>query len=702
VYDGLDREQGGSMAKDYRNFDIHLFGYQNGGEAERCQVLVSESIAGADRIRNAELVLFPQNLRLRLGKLEGRQLSYNEIVGLGTDIANILLPQSARSKLLRSLPRNEKDPPLRIRIKCDDIPLEAIPWEYVYLNPFDADSKDRTGFVVLNSNTSVVRYQLMDGPTRPLQPLEGHGLSVMAGFSSPRDQELPGLAQEKKNLVRALRKIKPITHRTKFVNRLTVKAFSNALISMQPDILHYAGHGEFCAPPDAPNEAPRGYLIFENDDGSAYYYPSDLLAVDLRDKNVRLVVLSACKSAKGTGENVWVGVAPALVHAGIPAVVGMQFSVFDDSVVEFAEQFYSCLASGNSIDEAITEGRKAIIRSSPKDRDFGVPVLYLRCNEGSSTVLFPKAVPAATSPGTAPAGTSDPAPDLEPVLKQIGQLEDYKSLHDAMQNAREGGLTLMLLQIDSFPAKPRTVADFNAYVSKFKVHLGKINEIVDRDQCERNFVTELRDDFGAAVGALDSAVAKRDNAAVRDSIMDLESHITQYSSNVNVRLVSTAERLELDGLLRALKDTVARLPAATGMPLALDELAKLSTSLKEKVDLHNACQIIDSKLSLIKRKEPDEYVELIKHWNRLSTRVIAVHPRWLSASAADLLGVTQRISDAVAKNDVNCVVQEFVTLCSIVQTGFSIIDTDLLHLCTAVQNKAQSILRIRQATVTVH
>jgi hypothetical protein len=103
---------------------------------------------------------------------------------------------------------------------------------------------------------------------------------------------------------------------------------------------------------------------------------------------VRLAVLGACEAARRDQVNAWTGVAPALTRAGIPAVIGMQYAIRDASAVGFSRRLYRALAAGQPIDAAVTDGRLAIYNRGDEDeRDWGVPVLYLRAEEG---VLFPQ------------------------------------------------------------------------------------------------------------------------------------------------------------------------------------------------------------------------------------------------------------------------------------------------------------------------
>ena len=72
------------------------------------------------------------------------------------------------------------------------------------------------------------------------------------------------------------------------------------------------------------------------------------------------------------------GVATALVRAGVPAVLAMQFPISDQAAIAFSREFYRRLASGDALETAVTEGRLLISRRDPESLEWATPVLYLR------------------------------------------------------------------------------------------------------------------------------------------------------------------------------------------------------------------------------------------------------------------------------------------------------------------------------------
>lgn len=99
---------------------------------------------------------------------------------------------------------------------------------------------------------------------------------------------------------------------------------------------------------------------------------------------MRLVILNACEGARTSSEDPYAGVAQTLVRQGIPAVLAMQFEIFEDAALTFAHEFYSALVDNYPVDAALSEARKAIFATG-NDVEWGTPVLFTRAADG---ILF--------------------------------------------------------------------------------------------------------------------------------------------------------------------------------------------------------------------------------------------------------------------------------------------------------------------------
>jgi hypothetical protein len=144
------------------------------------------------------------------------------------------------------------------------------------------------------------------------------------------------------------------------------------LEDIDPHILHFVGHGSFDITRDS------GLLLLEDPKGSPLEYGNQTFA-DLLQRHVRslrFVFLSACQSAVNSRNDAYADLAPRLLLAGIPAVVAMQFSVLNQSAMQFGSHFYKEVAKGKPLDEAVMGARDLLSRTSPNLVDFATPVLY--------------------------------------------------------------------------------------------------------------------------------------------------------------------------------------------------------------------------------------------------------------------------------------------------------------------------------------
>ncbi len=184
------------------------------------------------------------------------------------------------------------------------------------------------------------------------------------------------------------------------------------------------------------SKGKHGYLLFEHpgSDEKMRPVPGSELGKLLHDCGVPVLVLNACQSAmhEATGsrsretsndeptvpnsnESGYANVhdevraigslAQAVVDQGIPAVLGMRYSVYVVTAAQYIGQLYSALAKGRGFGQAATEGRKHLhanpdrwVGLQPRPlQDWFVPVVY----EAGRLELF--------SGGTGFQPVSDPA-----------------------------------------------------------------------------------------------------------------------------------------------------------------------------------------------------------------------------------------------------------------------------------------------------
>lgn len=194
-------------------------------------------------------------------------------------------------------------------------------------------------------------------------------------------------------------------------------------------VVHFDGHGayqEFSEPGglgslrrglsrlllSASRTGAHGYLLFENPDAEENLQLVDggALGQLLKETDVPVLVLNACRSghaeapaepdaasARGAGVAAQVrafgSLAQEVVNAGVAGVVAMRYNVYVVTAAQFVADLYESLASGRTLGEAVTLGRKQLqadplreIAWEPRKlQDWIVPIVY----EAAPVSLFP-------------------------------------------------------------------------------------------------------------------------------------------------------------------------------------------------------------------------------------------------------------------------------------------------------------------------
>jgi cytochrome c-type biogenesis protein CcmH/NrfG len=277
---------------------------------------------------------------------------------------------------------------LQLNVENESIaPLATIPWELMY-------RRRLREHLVLSPRTTLVRS--LDVPIGAYDPKPlNESVRVLFVMSNPRgDLNLKAerveiearLAQEHPDAT-GHRPIAP-----EFLEDATFMALEQLLRDEDFHIIHFMGHGEF----DARNQ---GQLLFHDGPRSG----SDLGDMLRRERKTRLVTLNACRTAEASADanaDPFAGVATALVMAGVPAVVAMQFPVSDKAAIAFSARLYAALGRGEPLEEAVDSGRMRIKALAADQREWATPVLFLR--DVAPQLVFNAPVVTPSAPVAAP------------------------------------------------------------------------------------------------------------------------------------------------------------------------------------------------------------------------------------------------------------------------------------------------------------
>lgn len=296
---------------------------------------------------------------------------------------------------------------ITLRLHLRETPeLALLPWEYLY----DAA---RDSFLALSNQSPILRFLSFDLPDPP-QSVRWP-LRILGVVSSPTDLAALDTEVEKDHLERALQELAERglagALEVHWLDRPTLGALQDALREGEYHIFHYVGHGQFETALD------EGALIFEDEHGLSRRVTATALGALLRDHvPLRLALLNACEGARTGREDPFAGVGPALVRAGLPAAIAMQFEVTDEAALTFAREFYGALVDGYPVQAAVTEARKSIF-SSGNPVEWGTPVLFSQVEDGRIFALpdRPPAAPAPVAPAPdepAPSAATTPLPPV--------------------------------------------------------------------------------------------------------------------------------------------------------------------------------------------------------------------------------------------------------------------------------------------------
>lgn len=258
---------------------------------------------------------------------------------------------------------------LRIRLHIDVSEFHDYPWELLY------NSKTKQ-FLALSTDTPIVRFFELPFPEQPL--FVEAPIKILVMISSPEGFPPLNVDEEWKRLESAFA---PLIRRGLVVlerlKRPTLGELQKALRRDQFHIFHFIGHGKFVV------HKQDGVLLMEEElNGRGRPVSGQYLSILLHDhQSLRMVVLNACEGARTSQSDPYAGVAQMLVQQGIPAVIAMQFPIFEDSAIEFAYQFYGAIVDGLPVDAAISEARKAIFTTG-NETEWATPVLFMNSPNG--------------------------------------------------------------------------------------------------------------------------------------------------------------------------------------------------------------------------------------------------------------------------------------------------------------------------------
>ncbi len=317
-----------------------------------------------------QLQLDMNQIKLTLQLIHLRNTNTELLKTLGNQLYKALFPQKIDGRFQATIAAaQERGDKVRLRLIFEFPELAALPWEFLY-------NESTNTFLANDTQTALSRYIDVPQQKRELKAAT-LPLKVLLVISSPTNLPKLDFTQEEKLIREALKNHIDIgSIELDVLLEATIRNINQKLREQPYNVFHFIGHGHF--------ENNKGYIALVDTDGKAKLLDDENFAnIFLGNSTLGLVVLNSCQGGAVSSQQVFAGTAPNLVRRGVPAVVAMQYPIFDTTAKLFADEFYRTLALGWPVDAAIQTTRNAISMEVGLDKpDFATPVLYMRAKDG--------------------------------------------------------------------------------------------------------------------------------------------------------------------------------------------------------------------------------------------------------------------------------------------------------------------------------
>lgn len=301
---------------------------------------------------------------------------------LGQRLFETLIADDVRALYVASRQRAREDGSvLRLVLRVRPPELARLPWEFL----FDPGRQDYLGLTV-----PLVRYLQVLAPRQPLRVAAP--LRILGMVARPADLDALDAGDEQQRLQAALAGLqREGLVELGWVAGQTYRDLEDALDSGPWHVFHFVGHGGY------DRAADEGTLALADETGRAHSVGADDISRLLAGHHpLRLVVLNACDTGRGSAADAFSSTAAALIRREIPAVVAMQFEITDSAAIQFAQTFYQNVAKRRPVDDSVTRARRALRLAKKDTLEWGTPVLYLRAPDGR---IFDATTPPPPQPG---------------------------------------------------------------------------------------------------------------------------------------------------------------------------------------------------------------------------------------------------------------------------------------------------------------
>lgn len=295
---------------------------------------------------------------------------------------------------------------------------------------------------------------------------------------------------------------------------------------------------------------------------------------------------------------------------------------------------------------------------------------------------------------------------FETSCEQIGRLGEYKQLHEWFHRLSD----LYNIIHDEVGDDWQRLAENQRAWARLMRHepevQGLVGNLLDAAQSEDSVVARavwlrwlepVREELRQAIEGPDPRALER-------AVGHLGRVLDRAPSQINDRLVETANSLHLSGLAESMGSVRDTLPEPDAdaevvqqITAGVSTLRDLGARLAALVDQHNLWQAVHTELNWIEVNLGDDVQSLRDAWPDLEPLNQDLYQEGSAPWAVELRGTTAELQDALASGNSVRVKMLFLRYSSQARQQFSRVDQDLLDLCQDLQGIGGSLGALTKA-----
>ncbi|MBM3475564.1 MAG: CHAT domain-containing protein [Armatimonadetes bacterium] len=353
----------------------------------------------------------------------GTSASHPLLRNAGRLLFNTIFPpeSSIRMCYVNSLQqqRLQRNRILRLKLNVHET-IANWPWEALRYEGSEGGTTDQY-FLQLDRRTSITRYLGNTVGVPPLESQEGP-LRMTLVTAAPESPGLAPIAEAIEGQLKAIMTaLAPLEKRGVVAIKVirgpgTLEQLADSGLE-ETAILHFICHGDV-------DERGRPFLVGCDRWGRPTQVDDDMLQAALPPGNLRLVVMSACRTGRMVEDNPVASLAHLLaLRLHVPATVAMKALVSVEAAEVFAQVFYRALARNQPVDAAMSQACVRIFVSGNRI-EWATPMLVMKSTNG---MLF-------DLPFGETLADIDPREEaLEEKYVQAATLQEEKRYQDAMR-----------------------------------------------------------------------------------------------------------------------------------------------------------------------------------------------------------------------------------------------------------------------------